>query len=53
MSPAAPPAPMPSAIAAGRARHRHHRYFLAWLLERCSALPCAGTAGRLASAGER
>lgn len=34
---------VPPAIAAGRDRHRRRRYFLAWLLERCSAAPRTDT----------
>lgn len=35
--------PVPPAVASGRARHRRC-YFLAWLLERCGAVPGASRA---------
>lgn len=44
---------VPPAIAPGRARQRRRRYFLAWLLERCVAVPLTGTVETRASPRER
>lgn len=43
------PVPEPPAMASGRARHRRRRYFLAWLLERCGAVPRSGHADQPAA----